>query len=127
MAKNFLNIDDLSTWTRYKKNLCNSCRANCCTLPVEVTINDLIRMELVSEFEAQEDPKFIARRLQKQRIIDNYHHKSQIFTLARMANDDCLYLDPKTRRCTIYSQRPKTCRNHPQIGPKPNYCPYLAK
>ncbi|MCK5516299.1 MAG: YkgJ family cysteine cluster protein, partial [Desulfobulbaceae bacterium] len=37
---------------------------------------------------------------------------------------DCLYLDQKTRRCTIYTKRPDTCRNHPQIGPRPGYCAF---
>ncbi|WP_370448043.1 YkgJ family cysteine cluster protein [Chromobacterium violaceum] len=40
------------------------------------------------------------------------------------ANGDCLYLDAQTRRCTIYERRPNTCRNHPKVGPKPNFCAY---
>jgi Fe-S-cluster containining protein len=35
-------------------------------------------------------------------------------------------LDAKTRRCTVYDKRPNTCRLHPQVGPKPGYCPYGA-
>ncbi|QSX36968.1 YkgJ family cysteine cluster protein [Shewanella sedimentimangrovi] len=120
------NIDDLSTWQKYRKNLCNDCHATCCTLPVEVKVSDLVRMELVDPFEA-DDLKGIAKRLQKARIIDSFSHKTGIFTLARMANDDCLYLDRHSRRCTIYDKRPETCRNHPQIGPKPNYCPYRPR
>ncbi|QLE83985.1 MULTISPECIES: YkgJ family cysteine cluster protein [Shewanella] len=123
----YFNIDDLSTWSKYRKNLCDSCQATCCTLPVEVSVADLVRMELVDEFEAQESGKSIAKRLQKARIVSNYNHKADIYTLARMSNDDCLYLDAKTRRCTIYAKRPETCRNHPKIGPKPNYCPYKPK
>ncbi len=126
-AVSIFNIDDLSTWQKYRKGLCDTCHATCCTLPVEVTVSDLVRMSLVDEFEAEGDLKAIAKRLQKARIIDNFNHKTAIFTLARMANDDCLYLDSKTRRCTIYHQRPETCRNHPQIGPKANHCPYRPR
>lgn len=124
---NHFNIDDLSTWTAYRKNLCDTCRATCCTLPVEVTVSDLIRMGLVDPFEAEGDLKAIAKRLQKAKIVAHFSHKTAIFTLARMANDDCLYLDRHSRRCTIYHQRPETCRNHPRIGPKPNFCPFVAK
>ena len=30
----------------------------------------------------------------------------------------------KTRRCTVYDKRPNTCRKHPQVGPRPGYCPH---
>jgi len=50
-----------------------------------------------------------------------------IFTLTRMANGDCLYLDRQTRLCTVYAKRPDTCRNHPRIGPRPGYCAYQQK
>ena len=44
-----------------------------------------------------------------------------------MSNNDCLYLDRKSRLCTIYEKRPDTCRNHPKIGPRPGYCAYKPK
>jgi len=121
------NIDDLSTWQKYRKGLCDTCYGTCCTLPVEVSVSDLVRMGLVDEFEASGDLKAIAKRLQKARIVAQFNHKTTIFTLARMANDDCLYLDGHTRRCTIYPLRPETCRNHPQIGPRPHFCPYRLR
>ena len=40
------------------------------------------------------------------------------------ASGDCHFLDRDTRRCTVYERRPDTCRKHPQVGPKPGYCPY---
>ncbi|MAK88221.1 MAG: Fe-S-oxidoreductase, partial [Pseudomonas sp.] len=33
----------LETWVRYSAGLCRDCHATCCTLPVEVRIDDLIR------------------------------------------------------------------------------------
>jgi Fe-S-cluster containining protein len=26
----------------------------------------------------------------------------------------------------VYEKRPNTCRLHPQVGPRPGYCPYGA-
>lgn len=121
------DMENTGTWVKYRRKLCNHCNASCCSLPVEVQAEDLVRMDLVDEFELQEELKFVARRLLKQRLVEHYHSKSRTFTLSRMANGDCIYLDSQTRRCTIYSQRPDTCRNHPKIGPRPGYCAFREK
>ena len=80
----------------------------------------------VDAFEAEnEDPGRIAKRLQKARVIDRYHAKAEIFTMARRADGDCTFLHPQTRRCTVYAQRPDTCRLHPQQkSPRPGYCAF---
>lgn len=121
------DLDNTSTWAKYSKKLCEYCGASCCSLPVEVKPVDLIRMGLMDEFELAEELKHVARRLQKKQLIDHFHSKSETFTLARMANGDCLYLDSMTRRCTIYGKRPDTCRKHPQVGPRPGYCAFRKK
>jgi Fe-S-cluster containining protein len=122
-----VDVDNCATWTRYKNGLCNTCAANCCTMPVEVKLADLVRLELVDPFEAEhEAPKQIAKRLQKMGAIERFNFKNNIFTLSRRANGDCAHLDAQTRRCTVYDKRPNTCRLHPQVGPKPGYCPYGA-
>jgi uncharacterized protein len=108
--------------------MCDSCVANCCTMPVEVRLADLVRLGLVDPFEAEhEEPKQIAKRLTKAGQVERFNFKHGIFTLARRANGDCHYLDATSRRCTVYEQRPATCRKHPQVGPRPGYCPYQAK
>lgn len=121
------DIDRLETWLPYKAALCASCVANCCRLPVEVRIADLVRMELIDAFEAEEAPKVIAKRLKKTGVVAHFNFKNSIFTLTQRSNGDCLYLDAATRRCTIYALRPDTCRNHPRIGPRPGYCAYAQK
>jgi Fe-S-cluster containining protein len=73
---------------------------------------------VVDEFE-KATAEEIAKRLQKEGIVERFNQKSGIFTLTRMSNDDCMYLDRKSRLCTIYDKRPDTCRNHPKIGPRP--------
>lgn len=120
-------LDRTDTWIKYEKTMCSSCNSSCCTMPVEVRFNDLLRLGLVEEFERNEPRKQIAKRLQKEGIVERFHQKSEIFTLVRMGNNDCLYLDRKSRLCTVYEQRPETCRNHPKIGPRPGFCAYKPK
>lgn len=119
--------DRLETWIKYQKGLCNSCIASCCQLPVEVKLDDLIRLGVIDDFAKAEPLKNTAKQLKKQGIIEHFNQKNSLFTLTRMANNDCYFLETTTRRCTVYEKRPNTCRNHPQIGPKPNYCAYRPK
>ncbi len=120
-----VDVDRCETWTRYRPGLCDRCAAHCCTMPVEVRLADLVRLGWVDPFEAEhEAPKQIARRLQKAGRVDHFNGKHEIFTLARRASGDCALLDAQTRRCTVYAQRPDTCRKHPQVGPKPGHCPF---
>ena len=121
-----VDVDRLETWSKYKSGLCESCAANCCTMPLEVQLSDLVRLELVDPFEVENvEPRLIAKRLLKMRLIDHYNPKHNIFTMARRASGDCNFLDIKTRRCTVYDKRPETCRLHPQKkSPKPGFCAY---
>ena len=121
-----VDVDRLDTWSRYRAGLCDTCAANCCTMPLEVQLSDLVRLELVDPFEAENvEPRLIARRLLKMRLIDHYNPKHNIFTMARRASGDCNFLDARTRLCTVYGKRPETCRLHPQKkSPKPGFCAY---
>ncbi len=97
-------------------------------MPLEVRLPDLVRLGVVDAFEAEhEAARQIARRLEKAGLIERYNTKREVFTVARRASGDCLWLDARTRRCTVYAQRPDTCRLHPQVGPRPNHCAYGAK
>jgi hypothetical protein len=122
-----VDLTRTETWTRYQKKLCGDCLAGCCRLPVEVRTEDLVRMGLLDPFEADEPPKQLAKRLQKDGVISHFNYKHAVFTLTQRANDDCLFLDERSRCCTIYEQRPRTCRNHPQVGPRAGYCPYQSR
>ncbi len=121
------NVDDLKTWVKFRQKMCDDCRATCCSLPVEVKTSDLVRMGLINEFDLQENPKVIFKRLHKEKIVQHFHAKSQTLTLAQMSNGDCIYLDQSMRRCTIYDLRPDTCRQHPIKGPRPGYCAFIPK
>jgi Fe-S-cluster containining protein len=111
---------------KYKKGLCETCWAGCCTLPVEVSVVDLIRLGLVSEDEASISLKKVAKRLMKEGVIQAFQGKSQLFVLEQISGRDCIFLG-KDRRCTVYENRPEVCRSFPKIGPRPTFCPYKNK
>jgi len=111
-----------STWKRYQAKNCSGCMAYCCTLPVEVSANDLIRLGLTSEEEVSVSLKNLSKRLLKEKVIQKFNQKSQLFVLSQVRGSDCLYLD-KNRQCTVYENRPEVCRTFPKIGPKPGFCP----
>ena len=37
-----VDVDRLDTWSRYRAGLCETCAANCCTMPLEVQLPDLV-------------------------------------------------------------------------------------
>lgn len=121
------DLENVSTWVKYSARLCKNCAAHCCRLPVETTLPDLVKIGVVDEFELSLDAKQIAKRLKKQGVVEHFYHKKGLFTLTRMANGDCWFLDNTTRNCSIYNRRPETCRNHPYIGPRAGFCPFSKK
>jgi Fe-S-cluster containining protein len=116
-----------STWTKYRNGLCDGCWAGCCTLPVEVSAADLIRLELISEEEAAVSLKAVAKKLMKQKLVQAFNAKSGIFVLEQRYGEDCVFLGRQDRLCTVYEKRPEVCRKFPKIGPRPGYCPKRAK
>jgi uncharacterized protein len=119
--------DNTATWAKYSAKLCRHCTAGCCRLPVEVKIPDLVRLGQLDEFCRHEEPRLLARQLIKRGIVEHFHARSATYTLSRRADGSCLFLDPHDQRCTVYANRPDTCRNHPLIGPRPGYCPFQRK
>jgi uncharacterized protein len=121
------DVDRTDTWVKYRAGMCTTCRATCCSMPTEVRFDDLVRLGLVDAFEANIPAKQIAKRLFAQRVIEHFNGRDQIYTLARRTSGDCLYLDAKSRLCTVYANRPNTCRKHPEVGPRPGFCAYRGK
>lgn len=110
------------TWKKFRKGMCEGCWAGCCTMPVEVKLSDLIRLEVCSQDEADNSLKKLVKRLRKDGYIQNYREGTDLFTLERKNNGDCMYLG-SDRLCTVYEKRPEVCRRFPEIGPRPGYCP----
>lgn len=103
--------------------MCDDCHADCCRLPVEVNIAEFQNMGLADSEEFLEGPGPLVKRLKKEGIIRLFDRKSQMATLTQCADGSCLFLDSH-RRCQIYDKRPETCRNFPNIGPRPGHCPW---
>lgn len=124
----FLDKDRPSTWKKYDANFCTSCVANCCRMPVEIKISDLIRLGLTDEDEVLGSKRKLAKRLIKEGILKSYRDGTEYFMLTQRSNDDCYFLDPKTRLCSVYEKRPDTCRGFPStLGPRIGFCPSQKK
>jgi Fe-S-cluster containining protein len=115
-----------STWLKYRNGMCDGCWAGCCTLPVEVSAADLIRLELIDEEEAAVSLKAVAKKLMKAKIVQAFSPRTQIFVLEQRYGRDCVFLG-KDRLCTVYERRPEVCRKFPKIGPRPGFCPSRSK
>ena len=124
----FVDKDRPSTWRKYDKDFCVSCKANCCCMPVEVKVEDLIRLKVITQDEIDHSIKKAAKKLKKDGIITSYREGTEFFMLAQKANSECLFLDSKTRYCTVYETRPETCRSFPaKMGTRVGYCPSEKK
>ena len=120
------HLKDLSRWSQYKKGLCEKCEGLCCYMPVEIKTSDLIRMGVLVEFHLELSEKEQIKEALKHPSILRYTPSNEKFTLTQKPDGSCYFLD-SNKRCSIYEKRPDTCRNHPQIGPRPGYCAYMAK
>lgn len=121
-----VEVQTPSTWKPYKKGLCAGCWGGCCTLPLEVSAADLMRLELITEDEAAESLKKVAKRLMKEGKIQAFQQKTQLFIIEQRNGRDCIFLG-KDRLCTVYERRPEVCRQFPKIGPRPGWCPAMPK
>ncbi|MBX2987562.1 MAG: YkgJ family cysteine cluster protein [Bdellovibrionaceae bacterium] len=115
--------DRPSTWKTYSQGLCRGCHGSCCTMPVEVRLQDLVRLGVVHEDEAAGSIKKVAKRLKREGVIVSFRQGTDLFMLTQQANSDCVFLNSRTRLCTVYDRRPDVCREFPAIGPRPGFCP----
>ena len=86
---------------------CSDCPAYCCAVyeRVQVTPRDIKRLARHFAVDYATAEKRFTTTWQGERIL---RRKSDpIFVQA------CKFLDPQTRRCTIYNARPLTCREFP--------------
>ncbi len=122
------NKDRPYTWVKYKESLCRKCIGNCCTMPVEVKIEDLVRLGVISEDDVNGSRRKLVNRLKREGVIQSYREVTGLFMLVQRVNDDCLYLDESSRLCTVYEKRPDVCRAFPErAGIRPGFCPAKAK
>lgn len=120
------HLNALDRWTAYKKGLCDSCEGLCCYMPVEVKVPDLIRLGILVDFHLELSEKEQIKEALKDRAVTRYTPSTGKFTLAQKPDSSCVFLGAD-KKCTRYQDRPDTCRNHPQIGPRPGFCAYMQK
>ncbi len=120
------HLNNLDRWTKYRKGLCESCLGLCCYMPVEVKVQDLIRLNILDEFHLELSEREMVKDALKHPAVLRYTPSTEKFTLKQKPDGSCFFLDDE-KRCTRYHVRPDTCRNHPQIGPRPGFCAYMKK
>jgi len=96
---------------------CSKCPAYCCSYDrIIVTKRDVNR--LAKHFGV--DDETALNRFTK--VVDGEqvlrHQKDEIY------GSVCMFLDVKTRRCTVYEARPGVCREYPE-GPRCGYYDFL--
>jgi Fe-S-cluster containining protein len=117
-----------SEWVKYTSGkMCEGCWSGCCTLPVEASASDLIRLGLITEDEACQSLKKVARRLEKEGKIQAFIQRTGLFVLEQRNGRDCIFLGKHDRLCTVYEKRPEVCRQFPKIGPRPGFCPKTTR
>jgi Fe-S-cluster containining protein len=86
---------------------CNECPAYCCSIyeRVQVTPRDIRR--LAKHFSVTEEAATLryTKFFEKERVLRR--KADPIFGQA------CHFLNPETRKCTIYNARPAVCREYP--------------
>lgn len=123
-----VNKDRPGTWKLFRPQYCDNCLSYCCSMPVEVRIDDLISLGLTYEGEADDiSMNKLVARLKKEKWIRAYRETTGLFTLETNPAGDCLFLDAH-RKCKVYDKRPETCRKFPaEIGRRVGYCPSVPK
>lgn len=96
----------MSTGPWYQDGLCFECTlcGNCCTGAPGVVWVDDDDIRLIAEHTGRGEGEI--------RVMHTRPYGGRI-SLQEFANGDCTFFDPASRRCTIYSVRPRQCRSWP--------------
>ena len=95
-------------------NSCLSCVASCCKLVVEIDKADYSKlvdlghediMTKQSEIFISNNPSYKIR----EKFLDEKFYLNNFAIIEKGTDGFCKLLDRKTRLCTIYENRPKTC------------------
>ncbi|MBM4302792.1 MAG: YkgJ family cysteine cluster protein [Deltaproteobacteria bacterium] len=121
-----VDIANPNTWVKFKPSLCKGCWAGCCTMPVQVSSEELYHMGFIEAHQVNGPLKRLAQRLIKMGIIRSFNSRTRLFRLKQLENGDCVFLDAN-RLCKIYENRPSICRGFPFNGARPGYCPSQRK
>ncbi|WP_281950852.1 YkgJ family cysteine cluster protein [Nitrosophilus kaiyonis] len=91
----------------FDQNACYSCDGNCCTGESGYIWLNSDEIESIAKFLKIKSEDFIRNYLKKVR------YRYTIKEVVIEGKYNCLFFDPKTKRCEIYPVRPKQCRTFP--------------
>jgi len=87
---------------------CAKCPAYCCSYPdIEVTPRDIERLAKRFSLGYRDAEERFTKVEPKEKVRLLRHQKDTVFDTV------CMFLDRKTRRCTVYESRPGVCRDYP--------------
>jgi Fe-S-cluster containining protein len=96
---------------------CLKCPAYCCSYDrISVTQRDVARLAAYFGISYQQAEQRFTKIAYGERVLR--HKKDHIFKKV------CQFLDPRTRRCTVYEARPAVCRQYPE-GRRCGYYDFL--
>ena len=90
------------------KYSCEKCPGYCCSYPeIEIAPRDIERLAKHFGMDyAKAEERFTKPDAKDARLLR--HKQDRIFATV------CMFLDMKTRRCTVYDARPGVCRDYPE-------------
>lgn len=87
---------------------CHKCPAYCCTYSeIEITARDIERLARHFGLSYRQAEERFTKPDAKKKFRMLRHKKDTAFDSA------CMFLDQKTRKCTVYEVRPGVCRKYP--------------
>ena len=91
------------------KYSCEKCPAYCCSYPeIEVTPRDIARLAKYFGMDYAKAEERFTKPDEEDKVRVLRHKQDRIFKTV------CMFLDLKTRRCTVYDARPGVCRGYPE-------------
>lgn len=97
---------------------CLKCPAYCCSYDrIDVSEYDIARLARHFEVSPEEAKRKFTKTVEGHAVLR--HQKDHIF------GKICTFIDPETRRCSVYEARPRVCRSYPE-GRKCGYYDFLA-
>jgi len=95
-------------------NSCLNCISSCCRLPFTIDKEDYYSLKKIdhNNYLKKMSTMFIEENINykdKEDFLDNLYEQ-EFAIINKKENGDCSFLDPETRLCTIYNDRPKVCK-----------------
>jgi hypothetical protein len=116
----YTDVSDMATDETSSPRLqydCAKCPAYCCSYDrIVVEKRDLNRLAKHFELDVETAAKRFTKTVEGEQVLR--HQKDEVF------GSVCMFLDLKTRRCTIYEARPGVCHEYPD-RPRCGYYDFL--